>query len=395
MKHDIDTLLTQALAPDEQPENRLNNEILQKAKERQPMKQRHFHSVAAAAVIICVLAAGSVSAVAAYKYLSPSRVAEINEDMTLKKAFEGKDAIEINESQTCGGYQFTLLGIVSGENLSTYIDKQDSKAAIAKGETYAVIAIEHEDGTPMPDTSDDAYGETTFLASPFIKGKNPAFYNVYTLDGAYSEFVQDGIQYRIVSCSNLEVFADLGVYLGVSENLGEQEQAFLFDEQTGEISRNPDYTGINPLFELPLDSAKADPEAAAAIFDKIENPSYDDEASSESEDETIEDEELAKWVAAINDGLINKDYLDTYGTAVESTRQVLTPDADRYVTWDAGDYGSGASYIGTPEESNWEIGELFIQGYGWGDTVDSLCFYTMTYNEDGTVTFVVYIPKES
>lgn len=392
MKRTIDTLLHQALSPNEEPDSRLNQEIIQKSKENQSMKKRHIHSTAAAAAIICVLAVGSVSAVAAYRYLSPSQAAEIAENNSLAKAFESKNAIEINESQTSGGYRFTLLGMVSGKGLEPYIDTQ-TETDIQKDETYAVLAIENTDGTPMPDQISDSDG--TFLASPFIKGKNPSIYNIYTLDGAYCEFSQDGIIYRILSCSNLEKFADQGVYLGVSEDLTAQEKAFLFDEQTGEISRNPDYTGINALFELPLDPAKADPAAAEAFFDKAENPSSYEEDISDMKDETVDDAELEKWISAINHSEITPEYLNTYAAPVEGTRQTLTPDEEGNVSWDVGDYGNGTLFVGTPSDSDWTAGKMIIPGYSHSGTIDSLHIDTFTYNDDGTVTYELYCPKNS
>lgn len=48
------------------------------------------------------------------------------------------------------------------------------------------------------------------------------------------------------------------------------QDAFLFDDSTGELTRNPDYPGVNALFALPVDKSKADPQAAARCLHKLE-----------------------------------------------------------------------------------------------------------------------------
>ena len=109
-------------------------------------------------------------------------------------AFQGKDAVSVNESQEYGGYRVTLLGAVSGKNISEYLETDD-QGQVEDDRFYAAVAIERTDGTPMPDTRDDAYGEEPFYVSPYIKGLEPWNYGLMTMGGGYSEFVRDGIQY--------------------------------------------------------------------------------------------------------------------------------------------------------------------------------------------------------
>ena len=45
-----------------------------------------------------------------------------------------------------------------------------------------------------------------------------------------------------------------------------QNFAFHYDEATGAITAEPDYAGVNLVFDLPLDAAKADPTAAQAFL---------------------------------------------------------------------------------------------------------------------------------
>ncbi len=67
----------------------------------------------------------------------------------------------------------------------------------------------------------------------------------------------------------------------------------MFDEATGEITRNEGYEGVNALFLLPLDKGKADKEKAEAYLKQLEEelhgPAEDeseDQAENESEDQT-------------------------------------------------------------------------------------------------------------
>ena len=77
-----------------------------------------------------------------------------------------------------------------------------------------------------------------------------------TLDAGVSSFVQDGIQYELLECDNLEPYGETGVYLGVVSKFGEEPDAFSYDSSTGSYGINPDYKGMNALFELPLDETK-------------------------------------------------------------------------------------------------------------------------------------------
>ena len=58
--------------------------------------------------------------------------------------------------------------MVSGESLSDH--PYYNNGVIKADRTYAVVAIENEDGKPMPDTMEDSYGEVEFFASPLIDG---------------------------------------------------------------------------------------------------------------------------------------------------------------------------------------------------------------------------------
>ena len=282
MKHDMDALLQQALSPREEPSIWLNEKILKEYKENEHMKKkkRKFTTGIAAAAMTLMIA--SVGVFAGWKYLAPENVAEtMFEDELLSKAFQTENAILVNETQECGEYRITLLGIVSGKGLSEYT-QWDEQGNIVDDRTYIVTAIENTDGTPRPDVSDDDYGQDSFYVSPYIKGLSMVDYNAHTLGGGYSEDVVDGIQYRLLECDNIEIFAARGIYLGVNEGFSCDVQAYHMDEETGEIIRNKDYEGVNALFEIPIPAFKGDEAAVEAYIDQMEaEQTADDEQAAE------------------------------------------------------------------------------------------------------------------
>ena|GEM_PF-1806379 len=109
--------------------------------------------------------------------------------------------------------------------------------------------------------------------------------NIPTMNGGYREFVNDGIMYRLIETDGIEMFADRGLYLAVSSSRFYDNEAFHCDEATGEIRVNPEYDGVNALFELPLDPAKADPVRAEAYLRQLLNPQNADHAPDAAEKE--------------------------------------------------------------------------------------------------------------
>ena len=283
MEKKLDELLKKALAPTEDADEWLNQRILKLAEEMQDMKnEQKYPRRILVAIFIAVLMAGvtSMAAYASWKYLSAQAVSDEMENAKLADAFLSEDAVLINESQSFGGYRVTLLGMVSGENLSQYYYFNGESNSPLTNRTYAVTAIENADGTPLPDTADDAYGELDFFVSPLIKGLNPVYYNATSMHGGYTELWENGVLYRLVECDNVEIFADRGLYLCVSEGSFYNMKAYQYDGETGELSRNEEYMGLNALFELPVDADKADPEKAEEYLAAmgIEEPGIDLEA---------------------------------------------------------------------------------------------------------------------
>lgn len=263
MENRLDDLLRHALTPEDVPNVWLNQKVINRVKEQKKMVGKSKKRFPAAAVVaVLVLCLSSVTVYAAIKYLSPAEVAEEVQDEKLAEAFLGENAVIINETQNYGDYNATLLSIVSGELLSDY-PYYNATDSIVADRTYAVVAIEMVDGTPMPDTSEEAYGELEFFVSPLIGDYNPAFYNIASMSGNYADIVEDGVLYRLLECDNVEMFAEHSLYLCVTEGIFYNTDAYCYDNATGIISRNEEYDGLNALFELPIDITKANPEKAA------------------------------------------------------------------------------------------------------------------------------------
>lgn len=391
MKNNFDDLLREALAPTEEPKEKLNRHILWKAKEIQRMKKNTVpfrkKIPAAAMIAVSVLALGSVTAAAAYKYLSPGQVAAEVKDETLKEAFAGENALVMHESQESGGYRITLLGSVAGKNISQYLSVDD--AGIPRDDRlYTIVAIEHADGTPMPEISSPEYGEESFYVSCYIRGLNPAQYSLMSMGGGYTEFVKDGIQYRLLDMDNLEMFADKGLYVGTNNGAFYEPQAYRYDEATGEMSRNESYGGVNALFVLPLDPGRGDPAAAEAYLRKLEEEQNAPDRLPEMDEAGMEVEAFVARLTPQNIG--------EYAMPLESTRQECKPDSDGkyHYSWEL-EEGSGAN--GTLDLRNMisdiKEEECTIIGYSNSeDGLASLKIETVTLHGDGSLTYVVYVP---
>ncbi|MFG6383632.1 MAG: DUF4179 domain-containing protein [Lachnospiraceae bacterium] len=392
MKHDtdLDQLLRQALSPKEEPDYWLNQKILKKAKETEEMSKKYHKRLPVTALIaIIALSAGSFTAFAAWKYLTPDKVAEIVEDKGLTAAFQSENAIAINESQEYGNYKITFLGVVSGKNLSYYVENEEVEG-LRKDATYVVTAIENKDGTPRPATSDENYGEDPFFVSPLIKGQDPNQFNLVTMGGGYTEIIQDGVQYRITESDNVEIFADRTLYLAVNSGTFFDGDAYKFDKTSGEITRNESYSGVNALFDLPLDKSKANKEAAEAYLKELENGKED------SETEEREQEKDTSFVSQVADQIANWEEADLEENSkiMENLTQVLTPDKEGYFTYSyqIGEEGmsSSATLLLDSVFENHKIGMSKQKQIINNSDEKEVYIETFTLNEDGTVTLKVY-----
>ncbi|MDE7321139.1 MAG: hypothetical protein K2N73_00150 [Lachnospiraceae bacterium] len=391
MKDKLDSLLEHALAPMELPEKKLNDQILRKVKEKKDMKQEQVYYKrripAAALITVCMLILCSSTALAVYRYLSPAEVATETNDNALQKAFLGEDAILVNETQESGGYKVTLIGSVAGKNISDFLMK-NGKGEVLEDRIYTIITIERADGTPMPDTSSDEYGEESFFASHYIHGLDPNVYSMMSMNGSYTEFVNNGVQYRILDMDNIEMFADRGIYVGVNSGTFYDRNAYSYNESTGEMSCNESYTGVNVLFQLPMDVRKADPSAAEAYLKAFEE-------SMNEPDETPEKSELDMQVDEFME-MLTPENIDEYAEPVESTRQVCTIDENGWPHYSYElDTGAAEDGVVLSDLEGKQPGSKIIEGWSYSDSgLDDLNIDVLILNEDGTITFVLYQPRQ-
>ena len=127
MKRDLDRVLKQALTPQNEPDAWLNQNILYQAEEMENMadrsKMRKSRISAAVTAAALTLVIGSAAVVAAARYLTPGQIARELQDQKLMDAFQGEDAVLVNETQEYAGYRITLLGAVTGRNTFRWMRK--------------------------------------------------------------------------------------------------------------------------------------------------------------------------------------------------------------------------------------------------------------------------------
>lgn len=396
MDDKLDKMLKHALTPTDEPDFWLNQNILNQAKEREAMekgtgkKMRRIPAAALAAAL--VVGCGSVTAFAAWKYLTPQTVAEEFGETKIAEAFTNGDAVMVNETQSYGGYDVTLMGLASGKELSVYSHFDDNGCKLELDKTYSVVAIRKSDHTPMPDTSDDAYSDYSFFVSPLIEGYNPGLYNAFTMNGGYQEFSEQGVIYRIAECDNVEMFADHKLYLCVSEGSFYDNGAYLFDEATGEIKRNEDYSGLNALFDLPIDPKKADPETAKAYMENLWKDDEEQEDTGKKEDAKHKEDATDRWIDRLT-----AENIDQHATRIEESVQVCTPDSQGYISYHYTEKGE-MEFQGKLSVKDIFSGEqrfMVVGCSGSEDDLEGLRIETVALNDDGTVTYAVYAPKQT
>lgn len=206
-------------------------------------------SLAAAAALLVV----SVSA--ALVWLTPSQVAERHNQPLLAQAFAGPDAISIDETVETGDFAVTLMGLVSGEDLDT-LNPDPGNA-----HTYAVLSLRRLDGEPL---ENETFDFTRYTMTPLVAGYSPTAVNNWTLGASAHGHAESGVYYYLLDTESIEKFADRTVYMAFYEGGAPSSSIFTVAED-GTISFCGDFTGVQALFTLPLDPAKADPAAADAF----------------------------------------------------------------------------------------------------------------------------------
>ena len=383
MNHNIDYLIQMAFAEKETPNADLNRQILRKAKENTQMKTYRFKKAAAVAACIGLAALGSVSVYAAYRYLSPAQVADhVSTNKSVVDAFASSDAIEINETQLSNGYNITLLGLVSGENLQLYIPEENAQT-LSSSHTYAVIAIESVDGKTMK------YEE--FCISPLLNGVDFTIANNATMSNFLTYFEQDGILYHLLECANLEIFAKRGVQLGVVDSFGKETQAFYMDETTGVYHKQEGYEKTNALFALPLDESKADEIAANKYVETLIK-------ESEKSEETNSSNNHYMWELSLFVRSITPENIDKYFERDTNTELTATPDetgwidfGSRYNAKEDYMYEAFSGYLAYLIDDDEDFA---VRGYGYVDNdLSTVSIRTIWRNDDGSFTHVIYRAK--
>lgn len=384
----LDLILKQALSPEiddcdvkiktmdmERKENMINYEKNKNFKKSSVKSWKH---AAVAAVAIAVTMVSSITAYAAWRYFSAKDVAAEIADNRLAQEFEQNNWMDECETQTYGNYDITLLGIVSGDEISSHLSKTDS-GEIDGDKTYMAIAIAHSDGTPMPDSSKT--DEEQFYVSPYIEGLDPARYNASVLGGNNTLFVSNGIQYRLLETDNIECFADRKIYMGVSEGEAYDDKAYVYDSVSGDISRNESYEGVNALFTLSIDSNLADQKRAAEVIAAMDNYEVGGEYT-----EILS--EADRWVNSIT-----PENIDEKATPLESSRQVLS--LSEFAEYVMGEAADGADV----DAEAVVLDEYFPDGAGMSEIMtksaaskEDAYVETYTLNSDDTVTILRYVP---
>lgn len=216
-------------------------------------KTKKLAVTAAAAVALLI-----VSVSAALVWLTPAQVAERFGNTLLSEAFEGPDAIEINETVETGDFAVTLMGLVSGADLDKYSSDVDS------ARTYAVLSLRRLDGEPL---ETQTFELTRYTMTPLAAGCSPAAVNNWTLGAGASGFAENGIYYYLLDTESIEMFADRTVYMAFYEGFVPNNTIFTVNDD-GTITFCDDFDGVHALFELPLDPAKADPAAVEAFLEE-------------------------------------------------------------------------------------------------------------------------------
>lgn len=109
---------------------------------------------------------------------------------------------------------------------------------------------------------------SNLMITPLVEGYKPWQINIFTIgNGGKQNFIYEGVEYFIVECGSIEIFADKTVYIAAYEGGAPGSETFTISDD-GTISFNESYNGTKALFEVPLDEAKADPEAVKALLEK-------------------------------------------------------------------------------------------------------------------------------
>lgn len=202
-----------------------------------------------AAMVAAALALCAVTAFAVSRLLSAGEVAHEVGNEKLEQALQSTDAVVLREVQTFSAHRVTLLGLVSGTDISGL--KLGERADEIEGaHTYCVLSVERTDGNAL-----GADGES-FLLAPWISGQAPDSAQP-SGRGSWTLSAADGrTEYYILDTDALAPYAAAGtVWIGVQDGgffgeAPEGETAFFYDAASGAYRANSIYRGVNALFDV-------------------------------------------------------------------------------------------------------------------------------------------------
>jgi len=236
------------------------------------------------AAVLALTLALSVTAYALVSLLTPAEVAKEMEQDKLADAFEndGTDIDETiisNDDENYIGYSITLHGLVSGENLNEYRDYADIKS----DETYIMVSLAHEDGSPIIYGPQPDGSLKHFFFAVLFEGYRPWMFSSWHFGSGGAGFEKDGIYYNMYQVDeNIEIFANRKVYLAIwdselimcpvterSKATGPNSDVFKINTD-GTIEFADEFEKAHAMFVLPLDPAKANPEKVQQLLEELD-----------------------------------------------------------------------------------------------------------------------------
>jgi len=196
----------------------------------------------------------SLTAYAIVSMLTPAEIArELGYD-ALAEDFQNGSGMIIEESVVSEGYVLTLHGLSIGSDLTAFRGLTDIDAE----QTYTIISIRQEDGTPM-----DLYNNGfAFQSVALFEGYKPWGLNSIHLGLGGSAFEKDGVLYVILTCDeSLDMFAGRTVYYAIwDRELGFPNADIFTIDASGKIAFADGLNKAHAMFTLPLNPEGADPE---------------------------------------------------------------------------------------------------------------------------------------
>ncbi len=222
--------------------DKIFSEILKKREEESNIGFFRINSKVAGIILGLLITGLCVTAgYAASRWLKGSEVAGKLGHQSAEEMFkENEKKVTKNpETYVFGNLTFAYIGMVHGEAAKKYSNKAGAD------KTYAVVAVTGEgDGLTLE--------ETDYIVSPLVEGFDPSEVNLFSLGGISIRNIIDGTCYLLFEYDDLSEYAGHRIYLAISES-ADYSKSYLFDKETGHISRNPEFSGLNLLFDVDID----------------------------------------------------------------------------------------------------------------------------------------------